>query len=55
MLGIFFATGPNIRRGARLKAFENVHVYPLVARILGLTPPPDIDGRFRVVKPLYVK
>jgi alkaline phosphatase D len=55
MLGIFYASGPNIRRGARLKSFENVHIYPLLARILGLTPPSDIDSRSAVLEFLYVR
>jgi predicted AlkP superfamily pyrophosphatase or phosphodiesterase len=36
MKAIFFAAGPDIRAGVAVKAFENVDVYPLVARILGL-------------------
>src|ERR1700722_6852299 len=36
MKAIFFAAGPDIRAGATVKPFENVDVYPLVARILGL-------------------
>jgi alkaline phosphatase D len=36
MKAIFFAAGPDIMRGIKLKPFENVDVYPLIARILGL-------------------
>lgn len=43
MHGIFYAQGPNIRKGARLKAIRNVDLYPLMVKILKLTPPP-IDG-----------
>jgi hypothetical protein len=28
-----------------IPAFENVHVYPFVAELLGLTAPQGIDGR----------
>lgn len=52
MMGIFYACGPNIRPGITLPAFRNVHVYPLMARILGLDTPP-IDGKFRVLKAIY--
>jgi predicted AlkP superfamily pyrophosphatase or phosphodiesterase len=48
MQGIFVAAGPQIEPGSRLPAFENVHVYPLAARLLGLVPAPDIDGRLDV-------
>jgi predicted AlkP superfamily pyrophosphatase or phosphodiesterase len=36
MKAIFFAAGPDIRPGIKLEPFENVNVYPLVAKILGL-------------------
>jgi len=40
MKAIFFAAGPDIRTGEKVAPFENVNLYPLVARILGL----DISG-----------
>jgi predicted AlkP superfamily pyrophosphatase or phosphodiesterase len=43
MRAIFFAEGPAFNPGVTLPPFENVDVYPLIAHILGLTPPP-IDG-----------
>ena len=52
MKGIFYAWGPNIRKGVRLPPIENVHVYPLLAKILGL-PLPSIDGSFERVKRMY--
>ncbi len=45
MHGIFVASGPGIKRGATIPAFENIHIYPLLAELLGLTIPPDINGR----------
>ncbi len=52
MRGIFLAAGPRIEAGLRIPAFENVHVYPLVAHILGLEPNPEIDGRLDVLEPI---
>jgi predicted AlkP superfamily pyrophosphatase or phosphodiesterase len=43
MRAIFLARGPAFRRGARLPPFENVDVYPLLARLLGI-PPAANDG-----------
>jgi alkaline phosphatase D len=43
MRAIFFAEGPDIRPGTRLKPFENVNIYPFIARILGLKSP-KVDG-----------
>lgn len=46
MRTLFLAHGPAFKPGARLGAFENVDVYPLIARLLGLTPAPN-DGNAR--------
>lgn len=54
MHGIFYAKGPNIKPGARIPAFQNIHIYPLIARILELKIP-VIDGEFRVLEPVYRK
>lgn len=52
--GIFYAMGPNVKQGVKLKSFENIHVYPFVAKILGLKIP-EIDGDEKVLKPVYIK
>jgi predicted AlkP superfamily pyrophosphatase or phosphodiesterase len=43
MRAIFYAQGPDIRAGVRLRPFENVNVYSFLAEILGLDAPPT-DG-----------
>ena len=43
MRAIFIARGPSFARGRVLAPFENVDVYPLLARLLGL-PPASHDG-----------
>jgi predicted AlkP superfamily pyrophosphatase or phosphodiesterase len=51
MRASFMAWGPAFKKGLRIPGFENVHVYPLVAHILGLTYNEQmIDGRFNVLK-----
>lgn len=53
MKAVFIAAGPDIRSGVTLPSFENVDVYPFVAKILGLdithlkTGP--IDGKLNVL------
>lgn len=54
MNGIFYASGPNIKTGATLPAFENVHIYPFIARLLGIQPPVT-DGDLSVLNPIYQK
>ena len=44
MHGLFIASGPQFRKGVTVPAFENVHLYEMMARVLGLTPAAN-DGR----------
>lgn len=52
MHGILYGWGPAFRPGGRVGRVENVHVYPLVAQILGLRPHPEVDGRLAAIRPL---
>ena len=36
----------------QIGVFENIHVYPLIAKILGLTITEKIDGSLEVLKPI---
>lgn len=38
MAAVFIASGPAFRRGTTLPTFENVSVYPLLSRLIGITP-----------------
>jgi alkaline phosphatase D len=48
MRAIFYAEGPDIRPGTKLKPFENVNVFPLIVKILGLRSP-KVDGDANVL------
>ena len=48
MDALFVAHGPAFRRGYVQPAFDNVDVYPLMARVLGIAPLPN-DGRLDAV------
>lgn len=54
MNALFVAAGPDIRKGVDLQPFENVNVYPLIARILGLDitqlKTGSIDGKLSVLE-----
>lgn len=52
MYGIFYAVGPNIKTGVTVKPFENIHVYPFIAKIMGLKTP-TIDGNIKVLESIY--
>lgn len=48
MRAVFIAHGPSIRPGVTLPLFDNVDVYPLLARITGVKPE-KVDGSLEVV------
>lgn len=52
MHATFYACGPNFKSGLKIPAFENVNIYPLIAKILGLTYTQKIDGKEKVLLPI---
>ena len=52
MQAIFYAWGPNFKTGLKIPAFENVNIYPLIAKILGLNYTNKVDGKAKVLKPI---
>jgi len=54
MKAIFFAEGPDIKAGVKLPSFDNIDVYPFIAKLLGLEIPP-IDGELKPLEPALKK
>lgn len=50
MRAIFIANGPSFRQGVTLPAFDNVDVYPLLAKLAGVAPAPN-DGNPQTLLP----
>ncbi len=55
MRSTFMAWGPHIKKMKRLKPFENINVYPLVAQLLQLIIQDPIDGKPEVLKKIIHK
>jgi predicted AlkP superfamily pyrophosphatase or phosphodiesterase len=51
MRAIFLAHGPDFRRGVVVPAFRNIHIYALLAELLGVTPA-GTDGSLDSVRTL---
>jgi predicted AlkP superfamily pyrophosphatase or phosphodiesterase len=48
----FYAWGPAFKKNLKIRGFENVHIYPLIADILSLSITEPIDGRLEVLQPI---
>lgn len=56
MRASFMAWGPAFKKGLLIEGFENVHVYPMIAKILGLKiDEAKIDGKIKVLQPILNK
>jgi alkaline phosphatase D len=55
MQGIFYAKGPNIKGLGEFKSFDNIHIYPFVMTLLGLSIDTVIDGQKSVLAPLIAQ
>jgi predicted AlkP superfamily pyrophosphatase or phosphodiesterase len=55
MHGIFYANGPKIKEGIVINSFQNIHVFPIICKILDLPIPDDIDGDVNILKPILKK
>ena len=49
MAAMFIATGPAFRAGAVVRPFQSIHIYELVAYVMGLRPAPN-DGALDAVR-----
>lgn len=49
MMGIFIMRGPGIPHGQMIPPFASVHIYPFIAKLLGLQPNSAIDGRVEIL------
>ena len=50
MHATFYAWGPDFKEHLKIPGFENIHIYPLVAEILGLDIDQKIDGNINFLK-----
>jgi hypothetical protein len=52
MATIFLISGPRIKQGIELSPFQNIHIYPFLTSLLGLTYDHEIDGDPSVLAPM---
>lgn len=54
MKAIFYASGPDIKQNYAIPEFQNIHVYPLIAYLLGIEVT-NIDGSLDVLKNIVIE
>lgn len=54
MQGIFYAIGPNVKKGVEIPAFQNIDIYPFIAMILQLELP-KIDGNKKTLERIFIE
>jgi len=52
---IFYANGPDFKKGLKIDKFENIHIYPMIAKLLGIKNYPKIDGKRTVLNDILTK
>lgn len=52
MHATFYAWGPNLKTNLKIRGFENIHVFPLMANILQLNIQEPVDGDLKSLKPV---
>ncbi|HEY3740340.1 MAG TPA: alkaline phosphatase family protein [Bryobacteraceae bacterium] len=55
MRASFFAAGPDLKKGLVIDEFQNINIYPLIAKLLRLEIHDKIDGDVKVLAPILRK
>jgi len=54
MHGIFYAEGPSFKRNMKIATFQNIHIYPMMLDLFGISKLPS-DGDRNVLRDILVK
>jgi predicted AlkP superfamily pyrophosphatase or phosphodiesterase len=52
MHATFYAWGPAFKSNLKIRGFENIHIYPLIAHMLQLKITGSVDGDLKVLQPI---
>jgi predicted AlkP superfamily pyrophosphatase or phosphodiesterase len=55
MHGIFMANGPLLKNEYFIESFENIHIYPLILKLLNTKENSNIDGNKEVLSKIIIK
>jgi len=52
MHAIFYAYGPQFKHNMQIDTFELIHIYPMLCKLLDISPYKDINGKLDVLQPI---
>ena len=59
MHGIFYAFGSDIKSNLQIPAFENIHIYPMICKLLDISPysgkTDSPDGDIRILNHILLE
>ena len=55
MGAIFYIVGDNVKKNNKIGEFENINIFPLINKILGVPNPENIDGNINVLENVLIK
>ncbi len=50
MQSVFMAYGPEVKSNVKINSFENIHIYPLLCKLLGIEPSTESEGKLHVLE-----
>jgi len=50
MQSVFMAYGPEIKSNVQINSFENIHIYPLLCKLLKIKPSTESEGKLHVLE-----
>lgn len=50
MHGVFYAMGPNFKKGYKTGTIKNIDIYPMLCKIFDILPRQNIDGKFERIE-----
>jgi len=54
MHGIFFAMGPNFKKGYKTGTINNIDIYPLMCKIFNISPRSNVDGKIENIEQVLI-
>jgi len=46
------AYGPEVKSNVKINSFENIHIYPLLCKLLEIEPSAESEGKLHVLESL---